>query len=121
MKDPQKAILVIACLLILGAERSQGRQLVITWRYHNAIQGSWVAVGINRYGGYDYSCTGVYLGCGLYDWKSVYYYNVQPPSLLPGATSPAYPDNPRAAFMQSQGQAPPSSLPEPTVTQTDED
>jgi hypothetical protein len=122
MKPIRRLISAVCILAVCGMMSASGKQLVITWQYHNAGVSSWVPIGINQWGGYDYSCTGIIPGdCNTYDWRSIYYYSVQPPTLPSGASATTYPDAPRQAFMQAQGQTPPSSLPTPTVTQTNED
>jgi hypothetical protein len=121
MKLVRRLILGVCILTMCGVISVSSKQLVILWEYHNPGVSSWVPVGMNQWGGYDYSCTGIIPGaCNTYDWKAIYYYNVQPPSLPPSASATIYPDAPRQAFMQAQGEIPPSSLPTPTVTLTEE-
>jgi hypothetical protein len=121
MKTIAKLAVVVLLTAVLQSVHVHGKKLTITWHYGGSGAASWRAVGLNMWGGYDYSCTGPFTGCAKYDWMTNYYYSVQPPSLPPAATSPDYPDAPRIAVMQQDGQTPPSDLPEPEVTQIFED
>jgi hypothetical protein len=120
-----KTIAKMAAMLMLVALTQpmyvHGRKLTITWHYGGSQVASWRSAGVNMWGGYDYSCSGILNGCAMYDWMTNYYYSVQPPTLPPAAVSPDYPNAPRIAIMLQDGQTPPSNLPEPEVTQTFED
>jgi hypothetical protein len=121
MKTTAKLTMVFLIMILFQPGPVQSGKLTITWRYGNPENASWTVVGRNMWQGIDRSCTGPLFGCGKYDWMTTYYYDIQPPALPPAAVSPDYPTEPRITFMQQQGQTPPSTLPEPEITQTLED
>lgn len=121
MKELSTSIALGAIILLAHAVALNGKKLTITWSYGSGQIASWRAVGINQWGGYDYSCHGPFNGCQKYDWMTNYYYDIQPPNLPPQSYSADYPNDLRVSAMQQDGQSPPTSLPTPTVTQTVED